>query len=443
MKSPDRWNDTLIKSPHGDLSKQDVFDFYNSPGIKKHVLKSIGDNSFIVRQTFKPGNTVLRRKMPNGALINKSHLPKLLETRATEIHPTFGKKVDTILADIDPQKGVPWKKTKSITELVAKTMMSSPDVKDVSVRFSGGTGFYVQGKLPKPIDVNKARDLSKQILDGITKRPDVTFGVAKPGQIRIDTTPLKVRGSIRGAYSLNATTGLVSAPVTMAKLPKVEKSDFTVKSVLKRAAAMHFPKGYGPAVAAGKKNTTVRMFNELGKYKTDETYDSPQGKIHIDSVVRAKVKELRDHGILQSSLKRIAREGGKPSTPVDLIRFRKVSTHKSSIPASILEEALKELPAELADPVIAVGRGRLAVKGAVSTGQYLAYEGGDEAGVFDANWRPVKRLPVAATDYIMPSGESDVSVASSARPAPWLEVQFITRGEPMAVPRRAREEATR
>jgi hypothetical protein len=106
-------------------------------------------------------------------------------------------------------------------------------------------------------------------------------------------------------------------------------------------------------------------------------------------------------------------------------------------------EALKELPAELADPVIAVGRGRLAVKGAVSTGQYLAYEGGDEAGVFDANWRPVKRLPVAATDYIMPSGESDVSVASSARPAPWLEVQFITRGEPMAVPRRAREEATR
>ena len=65
-------------------------------------------------------------------------------------------------------------------------------------------------------------------------------------------------------------------------------------------------------------------------------------------------------------------------------------------------QALKELPAELVDPVIAVGRGRLAVKGRAATGQYLAYEGGDDAGVFDANCRPVKRLPVAAMDYVMP-----------------------------------------
>ena len=99
-------------------------------------------------------------------------------------------------------------------------------------------------------------------------------------------------------------------------------------------------------------------------------------------------------------------------------------------------QALEELPAELVDPVIAVGRGRLAVKGTVATGQYLAYDGGSEAGVFDANWRPVKRLPATATEYVMPRGYSDVSVASPARPAPWLEVQFITRGQPIAVPPR-------
>ncbi|NQT88215.1 hypothetical protein HQ560_15715, partial [bacterium] len=98
--------------------------------------------------------------------------------------------------------------------------------------------------------------------------------------------------------------------------------------------------------------------------------------------------------------------------------------------------ALKELPAELVDPVIVVGNGRLAVKGTIETGQYLAYEGGDDAGVFDANWRPVKRLAVAATDYGMPTGASDVSVESGEAPAPWLEVQFITRGKPMAVSER-------
>ncbi len=241
MKDPKRWQETLIETPFAKLTKQDVFDYYHTPKIQKAILDAVGNREAVVRQSFSPGQDILRRKGPTGTLITKTHLPELIDQRLTEIHPTFGKKVDFLLADIDPQKKVPWEKTKSIAETVAKTMASHPEVKDVAVRFSGGRGFYVQGFLKKEIDVNRARTMTKQVLDGITKRPDGTCGVAKPDQIRIDTTPLKFRGSVRAPYSLNASTGLVSAPVTMAKLPKVEKRDFTIQKIIKQSAMRSKP----------------------------------------------------------------------------------------------------------------------------------------------------------------------------------------------------------
>lgn len=236
-KLPERWNEVIVRAPFGTLTKQDVFDYYSTPRVQKAILDAIENREVVVRQNFAPDASILRRKNRAGNPIKQKDLPGLLETRATEIHPTFGKKVDFVLADIDPH-GVSWDKTKTITELVAKTMASHPDVKDVSVRFSGGEGFYVQGKLDKQVSVDSARALSKQILDGIARRPDVTTGVASQGQIRLDTTPLKYRGSIRAPYSLNAETGLVSAPIALKDLAGARKLDFTVKSILKKASEL-------------------------------------------------------------------------------------------------------------------------------------------------------------------------------------------------------------
>lgn len=340
-KNPERWNEPIIQAPFATLTKKQVFNYYTNPLVKNEILKAVGNREVVVRQSFAPGKDVLRRKDPLGQLI-KFETPKafkqLTEKRLSEVHPTFGRHVNFMLADIDPQKNVPWKKTKAIAETVAKTMQMHPDVKKVEVQFSGGRGFYVRGIMDKAIKVDQARALTQKVLHGISKRPDVTFGIAHaPNQIRLDTTPLKFRGSVRAPMSLNASTGLVSAPVTMAKLPKVEKSDFTIQKVIKKAEEIRFPKGYGPAVAEGRKNTTIRMQDELGKYEAGKTYDSSQGKVHIDSVLRAKVKELQDHGIPKSSLKRIAREGGEPSTPVDVVRF-----HKAAAKMDVIDQEATE-----------------------------------------------------------------------------------------------------
>jgi hypothetical protein len=98
--------------------------------------------------------------------------------------------------------------------------------------------------------------------------------------------------------------------------------------------------------------------------------------------------------------------------------------------------ALAEIPVVLTDPAIRVGSGTLKVKGRVVSGQILAWEGGPSAAVYDENWNRVRDLPVEARDYVMPSGGSTVSVAAAAPAAPWLDVQFMTEGEPMRVPAR-------
>ena len=241
-KNPERWNAPIITAPFATLTKKQVFNYYTNPMVKNEIMKAVGSREVMVRQSFEPGKDILRRKDPLGNFI-KFETPKafkqLTEKRLSEVHPTFGKHVNFMLADIDPQKNVPWEKTKAIAETVAKTMKMHPDVKKVEVQFSGGRGFYVKGIMDKAIKVDQARALTKKVLHGIAQRPDVTLGVTHaPNQIRLDTTPLKFRGSVRAPMSLNASTGLVSAPVTMAQLPKAEKSDFTIQKIIKKAAQM-------------------------------------------------------------------------------------------------------------------------------------------------------------------------------------------------------------
>jgi hypothetical protein len=98
--------------------------------------------------------------------------------------------------------------------------------------------------------------------------------------------------------------------------------------------------------------------------------------------------------------------------------------------------ALAEIPACLENPIIHVGAGTLTVHGRVESGQYLQFEGGDSAAVFDENWNKRRDLRVTRTEYTMPSGWATVSIHSESKANPWLEAQFLTEGEPMEVPLR-------
>ena len=74
------------------------------------------------------------------------------------------------------------------------------------------------------------------------------------------------------------------------------------------------------------------------------------------------------------------------------------------------------------------------IEGEILTSQYIKYDGGDKATVYDENWNTVKDVKVNLTNYMMPTGFAPVSVKVAAdAPRPWLEVQFVTQGEPLRV----------
>jgi hypothetical protein len=105
--------------------------------------------------------------------------------------------------------------------------------------------------------------------------------------------------------------------------------------------------------------------------------------------------------------------------------------------ASVLVEdltALAEVPAVLENPVFRTGAGTLTVAGKVASGQYLQYEGGPTAQVYDENWHKLADLPVTLADWVMPSGAAPIGIsAAGTGPRPWLDVQFLTEGEAMVV----------
>ena len=286
-KDPKRWQDVLIDSPFGNLTKQDVHDYYDRPGVRRRILDAIretGARETILRQSFSPENVVLRRKDHKGNLIHMRGAKSYNDwnqQRMTEIHPTFGKTTNTLLADIDPGKEVGWIKTKTIAETVAKTMSSDKGVKEVKIQFSGDDGFYVKGILKKKMDINAARNKVKDLMQGIAMRPDITLAKAKVDQIRIDTTPIKIRGSIKAPYSLSAQTGLVAAPIALKDLLKIQKSDFHIDRI-KVAAEKIAKKEFAPGIPAAKKIDPIPSIQNKAWTLSIQQHDAQKAGKHYD-----------------------------------------------------------------------------------------------------------------------------------------------------------------
>ena len=96
--------------------------------------------------------------------------------------------------------------------------------------------------------------------------------------------------------------------------------------------------------------------------------------------------------------------------------------------------ALHEIATALRNPVLHAGDARLELKGTVASGQYLTWEGGPAGTVYDANWNRIAEVPVIAGGFAVPTGEFDCQItADEGGPAPWLELQLLTRDDPIVV----------
>jgi hypothetical protein len=93
-----------------------------------------------------------------------------------------------------------------------------PEVERTDITYSGGRGFHVRGMLRKKTPTDDVR----KRLENYLKEQNVKGTVVgkKPGkeEIRLDTSTLKNKGSLRAPYSINTDTGRVALPLTPREL---------------------------------------------------------------------------------------------------------------------------------------------------------------------------------------------------------------------------------
>jgi len=97
--------------------------------------------------------------------------------------------------------------------------------------------------------------------------------------------------------------------------------------------------------------------------------------------------------------------------------------------------ALNEHPVELRNPRFSIGDTTLEAEGVLSSGQYLVWEGGATCTVYDENWHKKSDLPLRRNTLMAPKGDLRFSIeGETGALLPWLEVQVMTRDEPMIIP---------
>jgi len=236
-----RWNDVLIDAPKVRLTKREVFNYYSHPKVRREMLGELKGRKAIVIQTFSEGQHVRKRNEAgrpieirrDGRNVNDPRdFTYFTERRATEFHPVFGKKESRLVVDLDPGDGFPWEDARQVAGDVRDLVSIMPGVKETEVRFSGGRGFYVIGHLGQGQSVDKSREALKNPLRELAvAHGKLTLGPPKHDELRLDLSPMKEEGSIRGLLSLNAQTGLVSVPVVDLETFEPHR-DATIEAVL-------------------------------------------------------------------------------------------------------------------------------------------------------------------------------------------------------------------
>jgi DNA primase len=241
-RDPARWRTPLIHHPHRTLTKKDVFNYYSQPSVREALFGQLRSGPAVVIQKFSGEPTLRRLVSPDepiritqdaGDVDDPKDFQYWIERRAVEFHPVLGEKTNHVFVDVDPKEGVSWDDTRRATRLVHDLMEDHPAVDGVELRYTGGDGFHVIGRLSKDVHVDDARRLARSIVAPLTAEdPRLKLDTAGPGQIRLDTSTLKQAGSLRGLYSLNLNTGLVCRPVEEEHLSDFGPEDATIRRVL-------------------------------------------------------------------------------------------------------------------------------------------------------------------------------------------------------------------
>lgn len=213
------WDEVLIDASSATLTRGDIRDYYMENADR--ILPYLKGHDIIVLIGISKGSTVLRRNLDGKPIrINRKEGiddPQSLEywanRRVIEFHPAIDAMTDMVWVDIDVHEGSR-KRANEIAPDIA-TMLRDEFGGRVETFDSGKSGIHVQGFLGSRVPVDEARKRIRGRLDDMYAGDDeLTTGIAKGNQVRLDVTTLKDTGSIRAPYSMSV-EGRVKMPLDL------------------------------------------------------------------------------------------------------------------------------------------------------------------------------------------------------------------------------------
>ncbi len=225
---PHKWNEVLISKDGKRLTRKQILDYYKRN--EKKIWRYLEGQTVMVIIAVKRNEFVRRRHLVGDRFIKLTKLKGIedpssfeywIHRRVVEFHPTLMSKTTPILwLDLDmhttrgaqARKKLLSKMRRALPRL--KSVFKEMDVRRVYV-YSSGTdgGFHLEGDLEKPknVDVLRRR-FTKRLAEVFAGDDTFTTGLAKSGQIRLDTTTLHRLGSLRAPYSMTV-MGMPKKPI--------------------------------------------------------------------------------------------------------------------------------------------------------------------------------------------------------------------------------------
>jgi DNA primase len=217
------WSEVLISQDGKKVTRKQILNYYKKhkkkiwPFLKGQtvmVVLGIKRNEFI-RRRHGPAEEFIKLKKIDG-IEDPSSFEYWIYRRTIEFHPTLMAATTPLLwLDLDMHST---RSASARAKLLSRMKRAVPKLKaifkemgvsKVFVYTSGATGgLHLEGNLSKrkPVDALR-RKFTKRLSEAFDSDPVFTTGIAKSGQIRLDTTTLHKLGSLRAPYSMTVYGG--------------------------------------------------------------------------------------------------------------------------------------------------------------------------------------------------------------------------------------------
>lgn len=215
------WDEVLIQKHGKKITRKDILDYYKKN--QRKIWPFLEGQTVMIILAPRKNETVLRRKGEDGAYIKLTKIKGIddphsyeywIHRRVIEFHPVLTKKKTPIIwvdFDMHTTKG-----PQARRHLYNEMKKAAPRIKKIfkklgverSYVYSSGEdgGIHVEGQLERPKDVDKMRkNLIAMLKEEFADDKLFTTGLAKSGEIRLDTTTLHELGSLRAPWSFTKT----------------------------------------------------------------------------------------------------------------------------------------------------------------------------------------------------------------------------------------------